>query len=1020
MERIQVEQIIENKLNDISYLENRKILVGKQSYNNDPYGIFFIDYGDDKIPENLNAFQESTLAENYYNHPGYLQWNYYLVFLRNSYTKEEKNRIEADTVFSRKFLFKPDELFDYLDYKHTETELDSDVVGKWKDKLRLADLDEVYSDEQFTAAVKRFISSKVKKDKENYEIKENQIDHQKIDSIKSIILKENYRKYPNNQRSFNFGKVNLIKGVNGSGKTSLLEAIELVLAGKSNRDPKSQEKGNCIQAIYNNGEKDSYTPSKTIKYKQRGKQWYSSGSEWGNDLYLAFNKYNFFDSDAAYNVSLGSVGDDLLKYITSIALGVDYNRIIKRIETFSNLLKQENSIRLKEVKSEEKNISLANQQLENLKKSASADVSINNVKTLTTQINWRKDFLENSQESIQEFESNFISANSILSTLNELLSTFKVRNLSGISEELKKINSAIEEFRKSDEQLKIKKEEIDNAKSFQGDLVESYNLLKKAKKYYDDEQSFRIEDIDIKILGISKECQKLEKITEILRGLKNKDILNSTEKFETQKEKILNKLSTLKEEKEKVTISIDSLKDTLDNIDKIVIQIKGLGDKYLKLNNEANTCPLCETTYSFQELENRIGIVRNDISENQLLKEYNTKKNDLEISISEWNSKKKDIEIIESAILILDLPNYSNRKIVELLGDLDKSKTRLDSLKAEKQNLENLNGYLIENNYTHSEFNELKSLIETRFPEYQFSADFKNKFNQLFDNTEKEISTKEKEINDLEVKLEIIRNGLIKIIEPFFDKNEIKEWGKELTYRKESLIRVEQLFSDLKEYVQVESNDDISKISINFENLGKLIESFKTSQKIELERNFATKIIDESNEKTRKINKEISRIKSGLNTIESILNEHNEGAYLNEFLERNIEEIQEIFQNIHSPKEFSKVVFDNGIELEKVDGTKTKLNKISTGQRSALAISIFLALNKKLKNGPSVILFDDPVTYTDDLNILSFLDYLREIVIKDNRQIFFATANQRLAGLFEKKFAFLGDEAFKQFPLERI
>ena len=86
------------------------------------------------------------------------------------------------------------------------------------------------------------------------------------------------------------------------------------------------------------------------------------------------------------------------------------------------------------------------------------------------------------------------------------------------------------------------------------------------------------------------------------------------------------------------------------------------------------------------------------------------------------------------------------------------------------------------------------------------------------------------------------------------------------------------------------------------------------------------------------------------------------------------------------------------------------LVKISTGQRSALALSIFLALNKKLKRGPNVLLFDDPVTYIDDLNILSFLDYLRELVIQENRQLYFVTANQKLGGLFQKKFAFLGDQ----------
>jgi DNA repair protein SbcC/Rad50 len=91
---------------------------------------------------------------------------------------------------------------------------------------------------------------------------------------------------------------------------------------------------------------------------------------------------------------------------------------------------------------------------------------------------------------------------------------------------------------------------------------------------------------------------------------------------------------------------------------------------------------------------------------------------------------------------------------------------------------------------------------------------------------------------------------------------------------------------------------------------------------------------------------------------------------------------------------------------------------VSTGQRAALAVSIFLALNSLLKNGPAIILLDDPVAHVDDLNTLSFFDYLREVAVRNKRQIFFATANDKLANLFRKKFDFLGEQ-FKEIELNR-
>lgn len=64
-------------------------------------------------------------------------------------------------------------------------------------------------------------------------------------------------------------------------------------------------------------------------------------------------------------------------------------------------------------------------------------------------------------------------------------------------------------------------------------------------------------------------------------------------------------------------------------------------------------------------------------------------------------------------------------------------------------------------------------------------------------------------------------------------------------------------------------------------------------------------------------------------------------------------------------------------------------------------------------------MMDDPVTYADDLNTLSFFDYLRELVEQSGRQVFFATANTDVAFLFAKKFAYLGPDTFKRFEFKR-
>jgi ABC-type lipoprotein export system ATPase subunit len=102
--------------------------------------------------------------------------------------------------------------------------------------------------------------------------------------------------------------------------------------------------------------------------------------------------------------------------------------------------------------------------------------------------------------------------------------------------------------------------------------------------------------------------------------------------------------------------------------------------------------------------------------------------------------------------------------------------------------------------------------------------------------------------------------------------------------------------------------------------------------------------------------------------------------------------------------------------IRKADGREVTLSEISIGQRAAVALSIFLAQNAQLKGAPPVILIDDPIAHVDDLNSLSFLDYLRDIVLTGRRQIYFATASDKLAALFERKLDFL-EEDFRRFNL---
>ena len=130
--------------------------------------------------------------------------------------------------------------------------------------------------------------------------------------------------------------------------------------------------------------------------------------------------------------------------------------------------------------------------------------------------------------------------------------------------------------------------------------------------------------------------------------------------------------------------------------------------------------------------------------------------------------------------------------------------------------------------------------------------------------------------------------------------------------------------------------------------------------------------------------------------------------------------VSDIFARIHSPAEYILGDFNGEQLLTTRDGLRAHgVSQVSTGQRAALALSIFLALNRSAGSAPPVLLIDDPVAHIDDLNSLSFLDYLRDLAVGTRKQIFFATADAKLAALFQRKFEFLGPERFKKIVLSR-
>lgn len=295
----------------------------------------------------------------------------------------------------------------------------------------------------------------------------------------------------------------------------------------------------------------------------------------------------------------------------------------------------------------------------------------------------------------------------------------------------------------------------------------------------------------------------------------------------------------------------------------------------------------------------------------------------------------------------------------------------------------------------------LRTLISNQRPQYEAFA--------------KEMVRIEKQIKDVDTE-----TG--RLIKKTLGADDFDEPVVELHRRKTSVEEALAMVRRSEINISIAATEEFSAIRSRLKNFSDAIARIqealkKVEEKDELEKKWVSSL-----ESIRKLIMQLetkhSRAKKAVDVLGGLLEGDSKEAYLKEMVNQQREKLVTIFRRIHAPNEFENVRLNGEIYVKRRTGNEDDLSKISTGQRSALALSIFLTMNSSVgKNAPWLI-FDDPVAQVDDLNTLSFFDTLRELVLDGKRQVFIATANTRVANLFARKFDFL-EKSFKEISLGR-
>ena len=371
----EMKERIAAKFDDMQLIEDSIIRFTKK-VDQKPYAVYYLDFTNDlpDTPTKLNKYQDRIIGQYYFEGQPSLQWSNYLYFitseelLAKSEMRHAKELIERDRSYARKLVITTEKEFDAILSPPTvispETAPQTNILSLWTERFISAGIDKaILSDENMPARIKLIEKSTLGPKKKSQPTRQKSA-VKAASFIKSIEL-EKYRNIQQQQR-FDFGTVNLIVGPNGSGKTSLLEAIELFYCGRNKRNPKSSLSYKFIVKLVDGLIEEVTDEREASNFRNMNLLWYGQTEIKTNYLYRSFARFNFLNTDAA--VSLADSTSNLEENLSKLLVGSDAAETWRNMERVHESLSSELHSLGKEKSAIDGEIKTLNKQIESARK----------------------------------------------------------------------------------------------------------------------------------------------------------------------------------------------------------------------------------------------------------------------------------------------------------------------------------------------------------------------------------------------------------------------------------------------------------------------------------------------------------------------------------------------------------------------------------------------------------------------------------------------------------------------------
>ena len=842
---------------------------------------------------------------------------------------------------------------------------------------------------------------------------------QSIQSIQEVRIPQGFRRhyYP---KSWNIPLVsaNVLYGPNGTGKTSVLSAIEAVLTGETScggtQEQFELDSGLELRLNTDHGELSVRPAKDNAEKKQREQRWYLNreNNRTKTQLNEIFHRFNYFSSEEAFLFSTRH--QDYRDIFTKILYGPNTDELWRNRSRYLEECKKY-GVNLKaqmEMLQNEKN------QLVQLPRSDRFSLTVlltSSGLAIPADLPLDK-MLETAQTVLTECQK-FQDIHAVLSK--------------------KQIEHKLSEQRKVWEDEKARR---DGYKKKYQQIQEQYKHLQEKKAALEQRQQ-RLKEQNATLEALTPIKQKFafsiqhqaelnayhaarEAKAEAARQLFDLELLLSDygevlknppdfslEEAERRLNDLTIHLSNLKREQHDLEEKIRQEELMANQRSKTMALLRSSGLVFYEWDSDLDTCPLCGTHGITKSI--LLAHMEQDQTQQQTtLMDLNRELTQVRTSLAATEAKISDTKERQKQALAFDqatkailakCPNLTVSK--DIFAFEDALQSRLDEctrlVSGRKAELQRLCG-------AQFDVDELMPVEESRASLAVFLASYGTEFHG--DTSDGELLQMISDCqSSLDEEIDANRKALLSV------QNDLQDDSSVLVYKQywaasEQVSKIEGELSELErgktfwEKVQfILKEPDLSAASLQSlcVNICDTVKSIMAYEDYMERQSQYCKKIQEIGEKQERC----TRLQYALEELEPPT------VYAEQFIRQNIQQVSQIFSSLHQPQEFSKLEIDPDKGLVGYRGKETiPVSQMSTGQRTALVLSVFFQMNLTADYTPAFLLLDEPVANIDDLNVLALIDFLREFVITHHRQIVVTTANQNVAKLFRRKFSFLSED----------